>query len=274
MKSDLLYIRELDEEMLRCTATVRHESAGYSFPAHWHNYFELEVLLSGSGRHHYNGHEYEICTGDAWLMSLYDFHAVTFTDDVCLVHICFQRGFLRPELEAYVATRGLRCRFEERELKEICALCELLVDETERHDRLYEFAQKALLDRLTVLLLRQAREESATTLSPIIGSSLAYIHEHFREALSMEQMARMQGFSPNYFGNLFRAAVGLSFRDYLNKIRLKYACGLLVSSELGIKEIAFASGYQSVEYFLYVFKKNLSTSPGVYRKSATSYRIE
>ena len=81
-------------------------------------------------------------------------------------------------------------------------------------------------------------------------------------------MAQTYGFSKNYFGKLFRDAVGLPFRDYLNKIRLKYACELLSASNLGIKEIAYAAGYQSVEYFLYVFKKSLSVTPGDYRKNA------
>lgn len=54
--------------------------------------------------------------------------------------------------------------------------------------------------------------------------------------------------------------MGISFNSYLNSIRLKYVGALLVSTDKAIYEIAFESGYNSVEYFRQVFKKKFEVS--------------
>lgn len=265
MKTDVFLVREFDRRWPICHIYLKRKKAGFHFPLHWHNYIEFEILLSGHGTHVCNGREYEISAGDVWLMSFCDFHAVTLDTDSLIMQIGFNRGFLLPELEAQVATCGLCSRFDEKTMEEVRELCFLLDREGRERGAFYETARKAIVNRLAVLLLRSANGVENVSPSPEIGKVLAYVHENFRENLSMETLAEMHGFSPNYFGNLFKSSVGMSFRDYLNKIRLKYACDLLSSSTLGTKEIAFASGYRSVEYFLYVFKKNLSITPSAYR---------
>jgi YesN/AraC family two-component response regulator len=72
--------------------------------------------------------------------------------------------------------------------------------------------------------------------------------------------------TPNYLGVQFTKKMGISFSDYLNTMRLRYACNLLDSTDLAVKEIAFASGYNSVEHFGYTFKKILGDSPLNYKK--------
>lgn len=68
--------------------------------------------------------------------------------------------------------------------------------------------------------------------------------------------------TPNYLGMLFSKRMGVSFSDYLNTVRLRVACNLLAQTELSVKEIAFASGYNSFEHFEYTFKKTfLLTTP-------------
>ena len=265
MEKSAFLIRAMERSLPSCCVYLKHKKAGFHFPLHWHNYIEFEVLLSGHGTHIYNGHEYEITTGDCWLSSFCDFHAVELDVESQIIQIGFNLGFLLPEVEAQVATRGLYCRFDEETMSEVRMLCEVLDKEKNEKDT-YQFAsEKAIVNRLVIHLLRAAKEEPNIAASPAIGKVLAYIHENFRENLVMETLAEIHGFSPNYFGNLFRSTVGMSFRDYLNKVRLKYACALLTSSDIGTKEIAYASGYRSVEYFLYVFKKNLMLTPTEYR---------
>lgn len=265
MEKGTFLVREVETDATRCYVYLKHKKAGFYFPLHWHDYIEFEVLLSGHGKHVFNGQEYEIRSGDCWLMSYCDFHAVTLDTDSEIIQIGFNSGFLLPEIEAQVATRGFCNRFDEKTMKEVREIC-CTLDTEKRGKASYLFAsQKALVNRLAILLLRDAKREEGIATSPEIGQVLAYIHKNFREDLSMKTLAEIHGFSPNYFGNLFRATVGMSFRDYLNKVRLKYACGLLTSSTLSIKEVAFSSGYLSIEHFFYVFKKNLGMTPTEYR---------
>ena len=92
------------------------------------------------------------------------------------------------------------------------------------------------------------------------------MNEHFLQKITLEEVAETLSFSPNYLGQLFKNQIGCTFNEYLHNLRLKYACSLLQTSDLPVKEVAFASGYSSVEYFMYIFKKKLHTTPNAYRK--------
>lgn len=264
MKKAMPCVRELEPIGKPCTVEIKTYPSNFAYPLHWHDYFECELLLSGRAEHTCNGRQYEVKRGDAWVMSYYDFHAFSAIEDVRFVHICFERNMLLPELEERFATGGACATLNGDRLDEACRLVTLL--EAEKGDReLSKLSRKLLLNRLLVLILRDA-EEGVQEPSSTVGVVLVYLHRHFKEPITLSEMARMQGLSQNYLGHCFAASVGVSFRTYLNKIRLKYACGLLVTSELSTKEIAFAAGYASIEYFFSVFKKSLGMTPVAYRE--------
>ena len=83
--------------------------------------------------------------------------------------------------------------------------------------------------------------------------------------MHLEKVSKELSISQNHLGSLIKKEIGMSFSEYLNSVRLKYACDLLKSTNLSVKEIAFSSGYSSVEYFLYIFKQKLKTAPTKYR---------
>ena len=65
-----------------------------SFPLHWHNYFEIEIILSGRGRHLLNGTEYGLERGDCYLLTPVDFHEVQVLEPVELINISFDETCL------------------------------------------------------------------------------------------------------------------------------------------------------------------------------------
>ena len=94
-----------------------------------------------------------------------------------------------------------------------------------------------------------------------------YTHSNFRQELSLDVLSKEFSVSRNHLGATFKKWFGMPYNEYLNNIRLKYACNLLTSTDLSVKEIAFESGYHSVEYFLFKFKNSLNLTPGEYRKT-------
>jgi len=61
---------------------------------------------------------------------------------------------------------------------------------------------------------------------------------------------------------------------YLNNLRLKHACNMLINTNEPISIIARESGYNSTEYFLYIFKKYMLTSPAKYRNAEKDIALE
>jgi AraC-like DNA-binding protein len=70
-----------------------------------------------------------------------------------------------------------------------------------------------------------------------------------------------------YFCKMFKKATGLTFTDYLSRVRVEKAKALLLNPHLRISEIAYDVGFQSLTHFNRMFRKIVGLSPTVYRES-------
>ena len=266
MRAKPICMKEIELARGELDVSVHRVKSDRRFPLHWHEYFELEIVLSGGGKHVCNGRQYDVSAGDAWLLSFYDFHSFEPHYDTEIINISFARDVLPQELESILSTGGFCGRLDAELFAEAGRLCRMLLRESNATDSLSVYACRSLIGYLTAIVLRGTGEEMRKMNVPSIRSAVAYMLEHFREDLSLTQVATAQGLTPNYFGNLFCEKMGISFREYLNKLRLRHACDLLSLTALSVSEIAHAAGYSSVEYFFNVFKKQLSVTPSQYRR--------
>ncbi len=240
--------------------------AGTVFPVHWHDYYEFEIVLSGRAQHIHNNTVSEIGEGCAYLMCFHDFHSMTAITDLVLYKVHLKKEFLSDELTDYLEFHTCNCQFTVEETKNIESKLRKLQNEAESNLPFCELLIRNGMENILVLLLRkQTIVSPSTTLPPPIHQAVIYLNKHYREAVTLEEMAQTVSLSPNYFGQLFKAEVGTTFHKYLNTLRLKFACNLLASSSLSVKEIAFSSGYNSLEYFMYIFKHQLNMTPTQYR---------
>ncbi|MEK0315540.1 response regulator transcription factor [Cohnella sp. 56] len=101
-----------------------------------------------------------------------------------------------------------------------------------------------------------------------IKDAIGYIYEHLHEAIGMKQVAEQLHLNASYFSVLFKEQTGMTFSDYLTRIRLQKAKELLVATQSPVWEIAEKVGYQTDKYFIKVFKDNEGLSPRQYRQQA------
>lgn len=99
----------------------------------------------------------------------------------------------------------------------------------------------------------------------IFWHSHSYIREHYTENLSLSQVAEKLGVSNGYLSTLLNQNMGCGFVDYLNQIRIDWACCYLRQSYLKNYEIAYKVGFQDEKYFSKVFKKVIGMTPKEYR---------
>ncbi|GAA0592247.1 response regulator [Virgibacillus siamensis] len=93
-----------------------------------------------------------------------------------------------------------------------------------------------------------------------------YIDEHYKDGITLEEMAEHVGLSPNYFSNVFKKAFGNTFVEYVTEKRMKEAKYLLMENDYSLKEICYMLGYHDPNYFSRVFKKHYSMSPKKYQQ--------
>lgn len=93
-----------------------------------------------------------------------------------------------------------------------------------------------------------------------------YIHEHFRENVSLDTVSGEIGLNPAYFSTVFKKSTGQNFMDYVTSVRMEHAKELLTRSNTDVIDIACEVGYADVKYFSKLFKKHTSLTPTEYRK--------
>lgn len=105
---------------------------------------------------------------------------------------------------------------------------------------------------------------------PIVLLVKRYIEENYnKEDLSLQNLAEEAQISPNYLSRLLKQEIGVSFIDYLTRIRVQKAIQLMNNPKLKIYEVSEMVGYSSQHYFSRAFKRVLGVSPVEYRKGGS-----
>jgi PAS domain S-box-containing protein len=99
-----------------------------------------------------------------------------------------------------------------------------------------------------------------------INEALDYIHGHFREKITITNLALMCRLSLRQFERKFKSYFNLSPTQYIMKMRIHEACDLLCNRSRPIGDIAFALGFYDQSSFTVQFKKTMSMTPLQYRK--------
>ena len=238
------------------------------YPLHWHEFLEFEIIESGSAEHIYNEEAYTVGPGDAYMMCYYDFHELTALTDVTLYSIHFHKNLIDPEIAKCLGFQKFRCTFNKEESARIILCMKELEEEVSNRQPFSKQITQNIISEIVITMIRKSTLNGIHPAPLTIQQAIAYLNEHFLEKITLEELSAQLSFSPNYLGHLFKTQTGCTFNDYLNTLRLKYACSLLLSSQIPIKEIAYTAGYSSVEYFMYVFKQRMHMTPGEYRKQA------
>lgn len=252
-------------------ATHKTNDAGLCAVTHWHDYYELEIVTNGIFEHAYNNISCSVTRGDAFLITPLDFHSLRYLSDVNIINIKFVPEILPDSLKNYFSTitHFCNCCFEEDELEYIIS----------RYDRLssldpelpfYKEQTRSIVCEIITIFLSKVIPQTDYCASTLFQETISYILNNFRKNLSVKSIAKKMSVSPNYLGAIFKKHVNTNLVDYLNTVRLKYACNMLVNTNISIKEVAADSGYNSQEHFMYIFKKRFGCTPTQYRNNNRS----
>jgi len=102
-----------------------------------------------------------------------------------------------------------------------------------------------------------------------MGAVYQYTMEHFREKITLQDIAKEAAMTPNAFCNYFKKRTRKTYVAFVNEIRVEEACKLLQEQpELSIAEIAEQSGFRNISNFNRKFKELKSVTPWEYRKES------
>lgn len=271
------------------------------FPAHRHDFLECSLVISGEGKEVINGEAHEMRPGVFTLLLPYQIHeiAVTSAAPLTLYNCMFDMRLLLPapgtglaladqlltkEASPYIQLEGealvaIQSCFEElmreyrgqeagRELLLQLRLSELLV-RFDRARNLQEGAGERDVDSDGEGEREGDREggkRSASQPGTLIWKVLAYIHAHYREPLSLGEIAGIYGLSVPYLSSEIKRRAGLTFTRLLHDIRIRHACSLILSTEMSHLDVALEVGFNSFKTFSRLFRERIGMTPSDYRK--------
>lgn len=103
--------------------------------------------------------------------------------------------------------------------------------------------------------------------SPLIKNVLEYLYINSASPIALTVLAKRFNINEFYLSHLFKKETGESIHEYIERVRINKAEGLLKDNVLSITEVANLVGYIDNNYFTKVFKKNKGMTPSEYRSS-------
>ena len=106
-----------------------------------------------------------------------------------------------------------------------------------------------------------------------IKAAIAFIQENYRSAVSVQQLAHAAGMSEGHFCRVFKQYTLKTPVQFINGVRLSHALELLTATNLRVLDIAMDCGFNSMSYFIEVFRTEYDATPLQYRKKLEEIKV-
>lgn len=251
-----------------CTGHFYYQ-AGYHLVRKQYDSFLLMYIASGrcvfrNGDPQQEAPVYTAGRDQVVLLDCYAPHTYTFPEDAEVLWIHFDGPLARSYYNLLMKTGGPVFTIEN--LYPVTHNLERILESFQKSQPVREDAISFRITQiLDSLLLNDRQSGRSIARSQPIEAALAFISEHFAEPLTLEDMAGHSSLSPYYFTRIFTSETGMTPHQYLIATRLNSAKYLLRMNGMSIKEIAFASGFNSESSFCSTFRKWEKLTPSEYR---------
>lgn len=244
---------------------------------HGHDYYELAIVLRGTGIHLFKQQKMEIHTGNVLLIAPNEVHSYFFAEPLILLNFMFKAQVLRPirhQLQQFSCYNAL---FKAKTAKPQFYVDHATISELDvsLNTIALENQQKAmgsdliLQSELTKVLASVMRtiQNTPTAVSPNVNmlSVISYMTSHYQEEISISDLARQGYQSESSLYRKFKNEFNTSPIDWLLHFRIRKAQEFLIRSDMSIANVASATGFKDQLYFARQFRKITGCTPKQYR---------
>lgn len=254
---------------------------------HTHAYCEIFFLKTGSCIYHVNNNTYHLTAGEAMVVAPGDSHSTSYEGLVPCERIivyckpeAIPESFLKKHdsISKNIRRSGKIILDKKGQIKTDGILLRMMEENNMPDEHsfellgLYVMEMLLCLDRSGIFVCESLRVNDG--ISTDIADTLTYIAQNYRLPLSLEDVAGQINLSPTYLSKKFRKVTGITFKEYVNYIRIKQAVQALLTTDDSITKIAVDCGFNSSNYFKDIFRKINGISPRDFRKQSTAPSYE
>jgi len=239
--------------------------ANTSVRAHAHDFTELILVTQGDClvKIEDNGEEKAVMCGVGDLIVL----------PPHLSHIQIEKNYVGTSYIGFShKPQAFNCEFRVVSLKNEIYVPRWIEDVIDLHtiindNRQYSDVAVGLLRAITTRLKQiEYQQKVAVMIHPLVQKAIEMIHVHLTEVISVEEIAANVDLSASYLTKLFKKMVGCGPIQYQQRQRMHLACRHLLNPYMTVSQTARKCGYDNVNFFIRLFRKNYKMSPGKWRE--------
>lgn len=253
---------------------------------HYHNNYEISFITEGTGKRIVADSIVEFQPGDlvfigsnlphVWIAEKE--HRFLTERTLEMVFLQFSANIFFPQMLALPEFKNIRRALELSErgiqivgqtLNEVSEIM-LQLPYLKGFDRMNNFFRMMDIIGKSNSNLNLASEEYLrkrfTTGNRRIAMLHDYLMHHYREEIDLKQLADLVSMAEGSLCRFFKMNVGASIFEYLNRIKVDFACKLLMDPDMSIMDVCLDSGFNNLSHFNKQFRKNTGVTPSEYRK--------
>lgn len=251
-------------------------------PPHTHSYIEIAYTVSGEAIHTLNGVSKPLNAGDYVIVNPGDIHGyeITGNEPYSVINCILNAKFLYSSAKENTFRECLANPLLNFTTSNLSFAPESFAfTDSDPYMRslfealMYEYNQKKYKYRticrniLNIIILNSARKLSQVSQSTFQLSEYMkdYISMHYTEENLLQKMSEEINYSSAYMSIKFKKDTGITFKEFLQTVRMDTAITLLNETNMSVQEVAAAVGYKDMNHFYKIFKKIKNSTPSQHK---------
>ena len=247
------------------------KDGNYYRDKHWHRSVEIFAVFEGEMDFYLNDECFPLHSGEFILVNSNEIRSINVPNPNKTVVIQMP---LKTFEDYFTGEQFIRFSHSSRaQDSKILELVQEMFETYEKKECGYEMKVKGLYFMILYLLVTEysgvevtddqlKRNRKLDRLSMIT----TYIKENYASELTLEDLAKIFGYSPYYLSKMFQKYAGINYKAYLQSVRVENAYKEMANSDHTISEVAMNNGFPSSKAFAKAFSKKYGLLPSEYRK--------
>ena len=253
---------------------------------HTHNFLELAYVLKGEAIHKWDKRTMNIKEGDYFVIDYQSEHSYEAkTEEFVLINCLFLPELIDPSLincrslqtlissyqihfkNEFFTTSPSMSIYEDDNGKIKALLLSILEEFNQESPGYLQIIRSRIIELLVVTMRKIYFNPKSDINDSGMNEILKYINSEYMNDIMLKDICRKFNYSFSYLSMKFKKELGLTYMEYLQRIRVEQSMRLLVHTNESVSHIAQAVGYRDIKSFYAAFKKFADTTPANFRKN-------
>ena len=259
-----------------------HSSYKTSKFPHFHNFYELLLVLKGRQRITVNGQTLTLKESSLMMIRPHDIHEKAYLENGLHINLAFSQKTANDLLN-YLGNGFPRTLLMDSDIPPYVILSDmeksLIRNRIENLTQKERYGSESIKTQLRILLFElfvkyfTFLKSQSSDLPDWLQTAILQMKEKKNFVRGMPALLELSEKSHEYLCRSFKKYLQRTPTDFINECRLNYATNMLIHSDSEILDICYEAGFDNLSHFYHTFKKSFGTTPVKYRQSMAANQL-